>query len=802
MNKRLDTLTGLTSPDLIGTRLPRQGVDRLLQGRGRYVADISVPRMLHLCFVRSPHALAVIKTIDTTAALDCEGVKHVLTGAQMAAICTPLMGVALHRQGHKSAPQYPMAVDRAVWQGQPVAAVIAETRAQAEDGADMVIIDWEPLAAVVSAGQALAPSALVIHPELGDNLAFEFTIHSGNPEAAFADAAFVIAHTFRFERQTGVPLELRGLIADYNPADKTLTVHHSHQSPFQMQAVFSRHFGIPEHRVRVIAPDIGGAFGVKINVYAEELAVVAASKLIGRPVSYNADRVEAFLSDAHARDHTIEGRMAVSAQGRITAMSLDDVGAVGAYGMPLRFNIAEGMMAISMAGAPYDFSHYQARTRSVYVNKNLIGMFRGVGMPLACAVTEVLTDLAATRAGIDPAEFRSRNYRLSSGLPCVTPGGAKLESVSFQRCQDKLLANMQYSRLRAEQALLRKKGIYRGIGIATFIEQTAYGPAYYGPSEAPVSVQDGCTIRFEPSGSVQLITSTCDQGQGTLTGLAQIVASTLSLDIGEVNIVSGDSAQSPYGGGAWGSRGMAVGGEAALKAAQSLKANLLALAAVIVRLPVAQLDLAAGTVIDLNTRLPVITIAETARIGYFRQDTLPEHFDVQLCVTANYVANHSSYYTANGVQGVYLELDAETGFIRLLGHWAVDDCGRIINPLLVEEQVRGGIVQGIGAALYEECIHSGDGSMINPTLAEYLVPMAGEMPDIHVDHIKSPQGSTQLGAKGVGEAGTIGAIGAIWVAVNDALKPLGAVAMQQPFSPERILDAIAAAVGRSDTLKS
>jgi carbon-monoxide dehydrogenase large subunit len=792
MNKRVDESSlGLRARTLIGERVPRTGSDRLLQGRGRYVSDISMPRMLHLCFVRSPHPHARIVSIDAAAALQCEGVKHVFTGVQLAAICQPLVGVAKHRVGHKSAPQFPLAVGRAVWQGQPVAAVLAETRAQAEDGAERVEIEWEPLEAVVSAEKAVAPSAQVIHPELGDNLAFEHRIRNGDPDKALREAAVVVSHTFRFERQTGVSLEPRGLIADYNPADGTLTIHHSHQAPFQMQAVFSRHLGLPEQRVRVIAPDVGGGFGVKINVYAEELAVAATSILVGRPVQYSADRLESFLSDAHAREHSIAARIAVSREGRIQAMSLDDLAAIGAYGMPLRFNIAEGMMAITMAGAPYDFSNYEARTRSVYVNKNLIGMFRGVGMPLACAVTEVLVDLAAEKLGIDPVALRRRNYRSVESLPCVAAGGARLQSVTFERCLDKLVQNMDYTRLREEQAALRRKGIYRGIGVATFVEQTAYGPSYYGPSEAPVSVQDGCMLRMEPSGSVQCVTSTTDQGQGTLTGIAQIIASVLGLEIEKISVLSGDSAASPYGGGAWGSRGMAVGGEAALKAAQALKASLITVAAAIAKVPAKDLDLAQGHVVDVRSGLPVLPIAEVCRIGYFRQDTLPPTCNVQLSVSVSHVENNAAYYTANGVQASYLELDPETGFIRLLGHWAVDDCGRVINPLILEEQIRGGVVQGIGAALYEECMYSEDGSLVNGTLAEYLVPMAGEMPDIHVDHIDSREQATELGAKGVGEAGTIGAIGALWVAVNDALKPLGAVAMHQPFTPERILDALA-----------
>jgi len=775
---------------LVGKATPRVGIERLLHGRGQYLADITVPRMLHLAFVRSPYAHAKIASIDTREAQAAPGVARILVGAELAECCKPFIAVAANRKGHKSAPQYPMAVDRAVWQGQPVVAVVAQTRAQAEDAAELVVIDWDALPVVGDAASGIADDAYVIHPELGDNLAFEAITHTGDPEKEFERAPTVIEHMFRFERQTGVTLEPRGVLADFDPSQQYLTVYHSHQSPAQMQAVFSKHLDIPEHKVRVIAPDIGGGFGLKINTYGEELAVAAISKLMARPIRFCADRIESFLSDAHAREHTVKARIAVSGEGKITAMEVDDLAAIGAYGMPLRYNIAEGMMLTNMAGAPYDFDNYKARTRSVYVNKNLIGMYRGVGMPLACVVTEVLMDLAAHKLQVDPVEFKRSNFRRAASLPCVAPGGARLDTVSFEQCMEKLITNMNYSQLRNEQEALRAKGIYRGIGVATFVEQTSYGPPYYGPTTAEISVQDACMLKLEPSGAIRCVTSTTDQGQGTLTGLAQIVATGVGIDISMIEMVAGDSRSAPYGGGAWGSRGMAVGGEATLKAALQMKENILEIAAAISGIEAISLDTHEGDVVRSDTLEPVMSIAEVARIGYYRQDMLPKDFIPQLQTTGSHVANDQLYYMANGVQGCYLELDAETGIINVLGHWAVDDCGRVINPLLVDEQVRGGVVQGIGSTLYEECIYSENGNLMNGTMAEYLVPMASEMPDIHVSHIESKERSTQLGAKGIGEAGLIGAIGAVWVAVNDALKPFNVTAMQQPFTPDRILKAL------------
>ena len=785
--------SGKTRPNkAIGERIPRADSKRLMRGRGRYIGDIVLPRMLHLAFVRSPYAHARIVSIDIDAARDCPNVEGIFVGKDLAAICKPLVGVASNRLGHKSAPQYPLAMDRAYWQGQAVVAVVAASRAEAEDAAQLVVVEWKELPAVADGAYAIN-GAPAIHESLGDNLAFGHTIVAGDPDRAFAEAAIVIERDFIFERQTGLTLEPRGLIADWDPGRDALTVHHSHQSPFQMQDVFSRHFGVPEHRVRVVTPDVGGGFGMKLNVYAEDLAVVGTSILLGRPVKFCADRLESFVSDSHARDHRIKGRIGVAADGRIVAMELDDISAVGAYGMPLRFNVAEGMMAITSCGAPYEVPHYRGRTRSVYVNKNLVGMYRGVGIPLGVAVTELLTDLAAKRLDMDPVAFKRLNYRPLSSMPCVTNGGTRLDGCSFHACLDKLLEMMDYDGLRREQAELRPRGILRGIGIATFVEPSAYGPPYYGPTEARISVQDGCTIRLEPSGVFRCLTSITDQGQGTLTGLAQIIAETLGVPMDNVEMVSGDSGASPYGGGAWASRGMTIGGEAALKAATALRENILILAASITQTVPAELDIVDGNVVSGRTGELVISLGDVGKIGYFRQDTLPKDLVVELAVTRSHVANHQLYYTGNGVQGVYLEVDPDTGFTKLLGLWAVDDCGRVINPLIVDEQVRGGIVQGIGGALYEECIYDEAGNLTNATLADYLTPMAAEMPDMQVGHIETRETTTQLGAKGIGEAGTIGAIGVIWLGINDAVAPLGAKLCHQPFTPERVLDALRAA---------
>ncbi len=778
-------------PDtLIGKRIPRPDVKRLLRGRGRYVGDINLPRMLHLAFLRCPHAHARIVSIDVQQAKGAPGVASVFTGADLVGHCKEFTsdGVAHNRAGHKVPPQCPMAVEIAHWQGQPVVAVLANSRAEAEDAAELVNVQWEELTPILDGETALRSAP--IHKSLSDNLAYEHNIKTGDPDGAFASAAHVFEHTFHFHRQTGLSLEPRGLIADYDPGGEALTVYHSHQSPYQMQGVFSRQLGIPEHKVRVIAPDVGGGFGLKINVYAEEVVVAAISKMIGRPVKFLADRLESFLSDIHVRDHKITARMAVGADGKITAMGVDDISSIGAYGMPMRFNITESMMLVTNTGAAYKFPNYRARTRNAFVNKPLIGMFRGVGIPLSTIVTEVLSDMAAEKLGMDEVAFRRLNYRRREEMPCVTAAGSKLDNLSFDACLDRLVEVMDYEGLRKEQAELRTRGIYRGIGVATFVEPTAYGPVFYGPTGAAISVQDGCTIRLEPTGLLRCITSITDQGQGTIHSLAQIIADTVGVGIDDVEMIGGDSAISTYGGGAWASRGIAIGGEAALKAARDLVRNILTVAGAITQASPDDLRIERSQIINNRTNTPVITLAEVGKIGYFRQDTLPPDLDVQFSVTRSHVANSGSYYMGYGVHGSYLELDPDTGFIKLLNHWAITDCGRVINPLIVDDQVRGAIVQGIGSVLFEECIYNELGSLVNGTMADYLAPMAFEMPDMYVEQIETPEHSTALGAKGVGELGLTGAMGVLWVAVNDALRPFGAKIADQPFTPERILEVI------------
>ena len=783
MNKQFDLPNSY-----IGRAMPRPNLARLTQGRGRYTSDIVLPRMLHVAFLRSPYAHARIVRLETGAARQRPGVAAVVTGRDLEAVCTPWVGVLAHLTGLKSAPQHALALEVARWQGEPVVAVAASSRAQAEDAVEHIEVEWAELPAVTDARTAL--DVPPIHAALGDNLAFERKLDAGAVDAAFAEADAVVEARFQFGRHTGVTLEARSIVADWNPGEQRLTVYQGSQVPHMIQGVYAQHLGLEETQVRVICPDVGGSFGIKIHAYPDDLATAALSVMLGRPCKFVADRLESFVADIHARDHEVSARMAVRRDGTILGFEMDDLTGIGPYSAYPRTSAVEANQVVSLFGGPYACPSVRARTRVVFQNKAMMSQYRAVGHPIATAVTEGLVDLAGRRLGLDPAEIRRRNLIADDGYPCASATGLQFEGLSHHASLEKLLAMMDYGALRAEQAALRERGIYRGIGFASFIEMTNPGPAFYGIGGARISAQDGATVRFDAQGSVICQASVTEQGQGTGAVLTQIVATALGVDPARVRVVLGDTDATPYGGGTWASRGAGIGGEAAWQAACALRENTLRLAGSILQAKPETLDLAGGAVVDGDTGRERLTLRELARIAYFRPDTLPDGVQAELMAVRHYVPRQYPFAFTNGAQGSWLEVDTETGFIRLLRHWVVEDCGTILNPLLVDEQIRGGVVQGLGGALFEQCLYDEHGQMMNANMADYLVPMAGEMPDIDVAHISTPTADSALGAKGAGEAGTAGAAAAVLNAVNDALAPLGAAIWQIPLTPERVLGAL------------
>jgi len=778
-----------TKPGYIGQSMPRANAKRLLQGRGVYTDDLRLPRLAHVVFFRSPHAHARIVKLDFTHARAMPGVIAVVDGKAVEQYCKPWVAVLAHLKGIKSAPQHAIAIDRACWQGEAVAAVVAESRAQAEDAAELIEADWEELPAVVDMAESLA-GKYVIHPDLGDNVCFTRALDTGEVDAAFARADVVVEETYEFGRHTGVTLEGRALLADYNAADNALTVYHSTQAPHMMQDIFSRHLDLPEGNVRVIAKDVGGSYGIKVHVYPDEMATAALSVMLKRPVKFIADRLESFLTDIHAREHKAKVRLACTKAGDILAFELDDMTSIGPYSVYPRTSGIEGNQVVNLTGGPYKHQHYRANLNVVFTNKNVTCQYRAVGHPIAVSITECIVDLAAEKLGMDPADFRRLNLIADDAYPYTSAAGMKFEKLSHHQALDKLLALMDYKKLRREQAALRKKSVYRGIGLAAMIEVTNPSPAFYGVGGARISAQDGATLRLEPTGMVTCMVSVTEQGQGTEGIFAQIAADAVGVSIDKVRVMTGDTGTTPYGGGTWASRGAGIGGEAVLQSGKVLRAHILEVAAAILQQSGEMLDVRSDAIVDVRTGEVKLPLAELGRIAYFRPDTLPLDFQAELMVTRHYTPRGYGFAFTNGIQASLVEVDVDTGFIKLLKHWCVEDCGTIINPQLVDEQIRGGIVQGIGGALLEHCIYSPEGQLINGNMAEYLVPMASEMPDMAIAHVVTPTKTSELGAKGAGEAGTAGAPGAVMNAINDALRPFKARVTAQPVTPERILRAL------------
>jgi CO/xanthine dehydrogenase Mo-binding subunit len=785
-------LTALDRPNsYIGRSVPRPNLARLMQGRAQYVSDVVLPRMAHVAYVRSPHAHAKIMSIDAAAARKAPGVIAVVTGVELAEVITPWVGVLTHLKGIKSAPQHAIAVDRVCWAGEAVCAVVARSRAEAEDGCELVQVEYEELPAVTDPETALDAKTPVIHASLGDNLTFERVLNAGEPDKGFAEADAVVETTFMFGRHTGVTNEPRAVVADWNPGEQRMTVYQGTQAPHMMQNLFAKHLGLAEHQVRVVTKDVGGSFGIKVHTYADEMATVALSKLLKRPIKFVADRIESFVTDIHARDHRVHARIGVKNDGTITAFEIDDLTGIGPYSVYPRTSGIEANQIVNLTGAPYTCPNYRARARVVFQNKNVMCQYRAVGHPIAVAVTEGLVELAAAKIGMDPLELRRRNLFPDENYPAQTAAGLKLEKLSHHEALAHLDSMMNYAGLRAEQDRLRKQGIYRGLGFASFIEVTNPSAAFYGVGGARISAQDGATVRLDGTGAIFCHTGVSEQGQGAEAVIAQCVATSFGVSMDRVRVIMGDTDNTPYGGGTWASRAAGIGGEAAWQAGKALRGNVLAVAGSILQATPNMLDIRNGVVVDAATGTERISLEEVARIAYFRPDTLPSGVQAELVATRHYVPRAWPFSFTNGIQATYLEIDTDSGFIKLLKHWCVEDCGTIINPQLVDEQVRGGVVQGIGAALFEHCIYDERGQLLNGNMADYLVPMAVEMPDIEVGHVVSPTADSELGAKGAGEAGTAGAPGSVMNAVNDALRPLGAKPLtDMPFTPDKILRAL------------
>jgi carbon-monoxide dehydrogenase large subunit len=770
--------------------MPRAATKRLVAGRGRYLDDISMKGEYYAAFLRSPYPHASFAVTDIAAATAHSGVVRVLTADDIDEVCSSWKCVLRNAPDMVSPEQRALARDRTAFQGEPVAMVIARSRAIAEDALELISVDWSELPAVTSLETAASDPGVRTHPHLENNLCWTFQQGAGDPESAFAKAGHVVRKRLDFARKTGVPLETRGILASYDAAANAMLVHISHQMPYQFQLHVSELLGMSLPDVRVVCSDVGGGFGIKMHVYPEEIAVCAASKLLGRPVKFVADRIESMLSDVHAREHIIEGRMAIDEMGIITAIEVDDIQGLGAYSVYPRSSTAEAMSTLRAVGGPYRFDHYSARLRSVLQNKVMTGQYRSVGHPIATAITECLVEEAARVRGESSIAFRRRNFLDRTMMPWISPAGARMIDLSHHACLDRLLALIGHDEMRDRIETWRSQGRIVGLGLASFVEFTATGAEAYGRAGVPVASVDTVVLTLDPTGHVRAQASASEIGQGIQQGLAQIIADAVGISTDRVRVGLGDTASAPYGGGAWSSRGAAIAGEAAWRAGRKLQQQILAVAAKMLQADPEALDVRAGRVVNRDSGIDRLSVGDVAHTAVFRPFDLPPETQPQLTASHTWGRDSDPFLPTNGIQASLVEVDKASGLVRPLRHWVVEDCGRIINPLLVDEQIRGGVVQGIGEALYEACRYTEDGQFGSGTLADYLLPMAADLPDITISHVETPYSGTLLGAKGAGEAGTCAAPAAVLNAVNDALAPFGGCINALPISPAAVLRAI------------
>ena len=790
MTSTAATGTATTAEGYVGRRVRRSEDPTLLAGRGRFVDDVTEPRLAHVAFVRSTVASGRIGRVDTAAARSSPEVVAVFTAEDLAPHCAGWRGL-LNWPGMVAGEQTPLAAGVVRHVGEPVVLVAATSRAAAEDAAELVVVDYEELPAVLDPVAALEPGSPLVHEELGTNLCFGAPFGDGDVEAAFVAADAVVDVTVRTSRHTAVAIETRGVLASFDRQERTLTVRVSTQAPQMLQTLYARQLGLPENSVRVLTDHVGGAFGMKAFVYPDEIAVVTASMLVDRPLKWTQDRYESLQSDTQARDERVTAALALASDGRILGLRSEVVSDAGAWSMYPRGCVTEGVQVATIMPGPYRVPAYASDLRVVYTNKAPLAVYRAVGHPPAILVMELLMDEAARRLGLPADEIRRRNLLRPENLPYTSPTGNVYDSGSHLESLERAVAMLGPATLDQRRQEAADRGRLLGVGFAAFVELSAPGAMFYGAKGAPITAHDQVEVTLQPDGSVTVLLGTPGQGQGLHTTAAQVVADSLGVRLEDVRVLSGDTRVVPHGSGVWASRSAVVSAGAAHAAAVEVRRRLLALAAHLFEADADDLEVIDG-VIGVrgvpSTRTPV---HEIAAVAYWNTHRLPPDLDVGLGVVGSY--SGPPYTFNNGTHVAVVEIERATGLVRVVDYLVVEDCGVLINPDVVDGQIRGGVAQGLGGALLERLVHDGIGQPQTSTMLDYLVPTAVDVPDIRIEHIETPAPTTTLGTKGVGEAGTAGAPAAIHCAVNDALARGGAAGVwSQPIRPEDVLGALAA----------
>jgi carbon-monoxide dehydrogenase large subunit len=775
---------------MIGAPLRRREDVRFLTGQARYVADLELPRMLHVAFLRSPHAHARLVGIDTARARGAPGVAACLTGEELHRHVRPLR--APSRMKDYRPTDFPaLALGKVRHAGEAVAAVVAESRYAAEDAVDLIEVEYMPLPAVAEVGAAMAEGSPLVHEDAGSNVLLSRAFGQGDVETALRGATAVVGDRFRFHRHAGVALENRACLAGFDAGNGALTLWTSTQIPGIVRDALAELLTLPAQSVRVVAPDVGGGFGVKTVLYPEEITVAVLARRLGRPVKWVGDRREDLLSSTQAWDEVIDAELALDADGAIRGLRAQVVADIGAYSIYPWTASIEVIQVVSFLPGPYRVPHYRAQAFGVATNKAPMGPYRGVGRPVSVFVMEALLDRAGRRLGIDPLEVRRRNVIRPDELPYRSPSGIVWDSGSFAECLERAAEVAGYVALRQEQERARAAGRRLGIGLGSYVELTGVGSAIpVSPGADIATGTEGATIRVEPGGGVTAIFGLACHGQGHETSLAQVVAAELGVKVDDVRVLHGDTGLSPHGTGTYASRSAVLGGGAAILAARAVRDKALAIAAHQLEASAGDLEITTGVIGVRGVPDRALTLAQVAAAAYAGTKRLPKGMEPGLEATRFYDPYFGT--ASNATHLAVVEVDPATCAVRVLRYVVVEDCGRIINPLIVEGQAIGGVVQGIGAALLEELVYAADGQLLTGTLMDYLVPTAGDVPAIEVHHVERPSPTTLGGFKGVGEGGTIGAPAAVANAVADALAPLGIEITELPVTGERLFRLLAA----------
>lgn len=766
----------------VGKPVKRTEDPRLVQGLGHYVDDIRLPDTLHAAIVRSPHAHARLGRIDTAAAASAPGVVRVLTGRDVdgkvgGVVCAAAL------EGLRIPPHPVLALGKVRFVGEPVAVVVATDPYRAQDAADRIDVDYDPLPAVIDPEQAVKAPPALVHEEYGDNIAMRWNLSGGDIDAAFANADRVVKGRLVHQRLIPNAIETRGTLARWLPGEKELTIWTSTQIPHLARSVLAGMLSLPENKVRLIAPEVGGGFGSKLNVYAEEAIVAYLSMTLGKPIKWIERRRENFQGTTHGRGQIGDVELAVKNDGTVLGLRYHVIADLGAYHQLLTPAIPT--LTGLMQTGPYKIGAVDTRVIGVFTNKMATDAYRGAGRPEATYVCERAMDLVAYDLKLDPVEVRRRNFPAASEFPFTTATGLSYDSGDYIKSLQKALEVAGYDAMRKAQREARAKNRYLGVGVSTYVEICALGPSAAAPPG--VGWWESATVRIEPSGKVTVLTGASPHGQGQETSFAQIAADAVGVDLDDVVVIHGDTSIVQYGIGTFGSRATAVGGTAVYLALESLKKKATKFAAILMDVDPASVTFADGR---FTAGGKSVTIQEVAGAAYGAKSLPP---DTEPGLSATTFFEPKNFTFPFGAHVAQVEVDIETGAIKILRYIAVDDCGRVINPMLVDGQVQGGIAQGLGQALLEEAVYDDSGQLVTGSFMDYTMPRATDMPALELYRTETPTDVNPLGVKGVGEAGTIASSAAIVNAVIDALAPFGVRHLDMPLRPEKIWRAAKAA---------